>query len=827
MILEGPLDASEYLFQLPQLLRISADVNFNGTIEASEMQETMVTGPNQNVSFSFQFHDDGPSPGNTTPKDNVDIKIEFVGDVKTETITVNNVAPTITSLPYLDYGRDAQGKYIDVSIGKVDPETQDRHRLRVKFGEMAEVVGPWELNFRGCENRQVGVRVYYTTLATLYPMTIVVEDDDSGRDQRTYTAVDLAVNSDDDGPNNVQDLNDRPADANEDDLLPITGLTVAAMDPDSAKGTFYLNYDSSVILLWDSPEKTNLILPRSGVIVGGIDYTGQTTLWAEGVSPGSSKIYVTWHKTNWDEIWNCETDLIGNMVTARVSGIDVDIDSDNNRGVLPPDRDPWEEYLEDNPYGIGKMVFHDATEYTPVVVQLPPSLNPNDPTVRVLFETLQVGASSGEITIWDKPKGYSDKKVLATGLHTLQELHYEGSSVTVYLEATTLTYKNLTLADVNAWGKTDDRLKLTLLGAGAAISDTVKWMNVQADTFYPTLQWGPHSTSGSGRYIRNAGASEKIYDRADKKDFTMKYLSKPEVLKLIAKPILENPDSGGQGTIDYIIHALFHPEVGSLVPSAEPIPGFKAGIYRDHAGGPDDFVLAFAGTESHTLDDMLTNLVNLLRSGEPQYVTAMLVTTLLHNFVPRFSGIQTTGHSLGGGLASAAAIAAGITHADTFNSSGLPLATVMVRDIDGQLLFPGAEQRYTLAPQFIDAYNVSMIDARTGGTADAPDFLTFVQQTIVFLPDAVGLQHPTEGLYDLTYLEKTFLYLLRSVLQNLENGNLSESYLTYLLWLIHGYFASAGLSKLVASHSFPSIYYGLLHEDNPPWNMYDGVIHTP
>ena len=308
---------------------------------------------------------------------------------------------------------------------------------------------------------------------------------------------------------------------------------------------------------------------------------------------------------------------------------------------------------------------------------------------------------------------------------------------------------------------------------------------------------------------------------------SMKYLSEPEVLEIIAKPILGNPESGGQRTIDYIIHALFHPEVGSLVPPVPPISGFKAGIYRDHAGGPDDFVLAFAGTESDTLDDMLTNLENLLRSGEPQYVTAMMATTLLHRFVPRFSGIQTTGHSLGGGLASAAAIAAGITHVDTFNSSGLPLATVMVRDIHGELLFPGAEQRYSLAPQFVDAYNVSMIDARASGTADAPDFLTFVQQTIAFLPDAVGLQHPTEGLYDLTYLEKTFLYILRTQLQGLENGNLSESYLTYLLFLIHGYFASAGLSKLVASHYFPSIYYGLLHEDNPPWNMYDRVLHAP
>ena len=399
---------------------------------------------------------------------------------------------------------------------------------------------------------------------------------------------------------------------------------------------------------------------------------------------------------------------------------------------------------------------------------------------------------------------------------------YSIERITVYLEATTLTYKNTTLADVNAWGKTDDRLKLTLFGAGAVISDTVKWMNVEPSSFYPTLQ--------SGRHIRNAGASEKIYDRADKKDFTMKYLNEQEVLEIITKPIMENPDAGGRAVIDYIIHALFHPEVGSIIPPVHSIPGFKAGLYRDHAGGPDDFVLSFAGTESNTLDDMLTNLHNLLRPEDPQYQTAMMLSFLLHKFVPRLSGMQTTGHSLGGGLASAGAIAAEISHADTFNSAGLPQATIMVRDANGGLLFPGADLRFSQASTFIDAYNVSMIDNRDlsiGGTADAPDFLTFVQQAVTFLPDAVGRQHPTEGLYDLSYLEKTFLFEVRAFLQDVEIGNLNGPWLNYLLGLLHGYFASAGLSKLVDSHRFPSIYYGLLHDDLTFWNFYDRINHAP
>lgn len=64
-------------------------------------------------------------------------------------------------------------------------------------------------------------------------------------------------------------------------------------------------------------------------------------------------------------------------------------------------------------------------------------------------------------------------------------------------------------------------------------------------------------------------------------------------------------------------------------------------------------------------------------------------------------GWEITGHSLGGGLASAASVVAGI-HADTFNAAGLVRSTLM--DGQGNELYPGALANY-------DAAHLGLIDA--------------------------------------------------------------------------------------------------------------------
>jgi hypothetical protein len=97
------------------------------------------------------------------------------------------------------------------------------------------------------------------------------------------------------------------------------------------------------------------------------------------------------------------------------------------------------------------------------------------------------------------------------------------------------------------------------------------------------------------------------------------------------------------------------------------------------------------------------------------------------NFHPRM-----TGHSLGGGLASAASIAANAysVPANTFNAAGLHINTITLRDEDGYLMdgipaYAGAfNQYYREMSGFgnINAYQVAF------------DVLTFVQQNLPPLP---------------------------------------------------------------------------------------------
>jgi|GEM_PF-2287496 len=102
------------------------------------------------------------------------------------------------------------------------------------------------------------------------------------------------------------------------------------------------------------------------------------------------------------------------------------------------------------------------------------------------------------------------------------------------------------------------------------------------------------------------------------------------------------------------------------------VSGFKAALYQSSFEQPPKLVIAYAGTEDGP--DIMADLRQGIGMKEKQYNEAMKLADAVTKQV-RKSSVETTGHSLGGGLASAASVVTG-TKSYTFNAAGLHARTV-------------------------------------------------------------------------------------------------------------------------------------------------------
>jgi hypothetical protein len=102
------------------------------------------------------------------------------------------------------------------------------------------------------------------------------------------------------------------------------------------------------------------------------------------------------------------------------------------------------------------------------------------------------------------------------------------------------------------------------------------------------------------------------------------------------------------------------------------LPGFKAIKYQDYITGEDQYVLAFGGTNDKW--DWGNNFAQGWGLLPDQYNEAIDLGIKFKKDVSMKGHLVVTGHSLGGGLASAAALAGGFP-ADTFNAAWLHTAT--------------------------------------------------------------------------------------------------------------------------------------------------------
>jgi|GEM_PF-4520722 len=454
--------------------------------------------------------------------------------------------------------------------------------------------------------------------------------------------------------------------------------------------------------------------------------------------------------------------------------VDLDIDSDNNNGFGNPEGSQWEDDLEVNPYGLGKLVMLDNPErpVTPVVLQLPRNLPQRLDALKVRVDWTPTGRA-GELRVWTTsapddvrnpgPAEEGGNRVYPGWSYTLSELNYDPQTglVVLYAEGVDENEEIKTLAGVELVGKPDERIRTTVVLNGQDFGfDEVKYLVANEDSFFYQLQ--------TRQEVRNELASRGVYEFKDLITFC-----------------LQPKDAETDFDVD-------GPVLNNLGPNPF-VAGLKAMVYQDYITGEAQYVLAFAGTDDNMwvleFADWANNIEQGLGWSAPQYTAAMEIGDVLGK-VLGVSELTVTGHSLGGGLASAAAVVSG-ARAQTFNAAGLHIYTLYERDIDDVPLknangdyierYQGSEGRYLIAATFIDAYFVDW------------DILTFVQSAIG--RDAVGLSHELDGPSDLELA--------------LEAASFTAASITGQTWAQVAGLLSA-LETMVGLHGHPSILYGLL-----------------
>ncbi len=123
--------------------------------------------------------------------------------------------------------------------------------------------------------------------------------------------------------------------------------------------------------------------------------------------------------------------------------------------------------------------------------------------------------------------------------------------------------------------------------------------------------------------------------------------------------------------------------------------GFGASIFRSTTEGEPEYIVAYRGTEIISGEDWNTNFQQGMGMATEQYDRALIIGEKMDNYAGP-GGFRTTGHSLGGGLASVTSATTGAP-GTTFNSSGLHSNTT--QGINGV-----SDIQRALNEQNVDAY---------------------------------------------------------------------------------------------------------------------------
>jgi hypothetical protein len=518
--------------------------------------------------------------------------------------------------------------------------------------------------------------------------------------------------------------------------------------------------------------------------------------------------------------------------------VDLDIDSNNNSGLKIPERSDWEEYLEDNRYGIGKLTYPTRLgQSVPPgapghqngvgLVPLSYSTAPTPDGTMVMFAPTKQSGNSGTVRLWRRTANDPSElnmnaienggDVITPGRAYLPS--QLGSSGVVWMESVMSMNRHSMKDGVKESAPVDQIEFGVFLAANQSrpamfvSSDVVQYMvNEHDDTFFPNLQFDHRQrywsagVAHTGVVLRDALISEAVYDMKDLPQFGQQKLREGEL-----RPI---------GIRSDLLPLLINGELR--------MNGLGVAVYRDYLSETGrEYVLAFAGTEMEVADIMSDVVQGLGLSGdawvrlskiETQYRDAMLIAeSLIQRLAAMQSSARATGHSLGGGLASAASVAAQPQPmpANTFNAAGLHEYTVTLRK-DGILsprvpITEGALQRYEHERKGFGCVNAF---------STAYDPLTVIQENLAGLPvvgtipSAIGRQIRLHSPFDreIEMGQREFKTTLASCPRQFIGEPWEAWSLRFGWWLKNVVCSGAVPLKMATHHKIYAVEWGLMVE---------------
>jgi len=195
----------------------------------------------------------------------------------------------------------------------------------------------------------------------------------------------------------------------------VGGITVIYEEQSPFNTPFYI-YDDPIIVWWNDagswkPAPTATIMGSQSPPLSFTTGDGPIDLRIEGLNPADLaeiNLYAVFEPNvglaQPDNKSYAHAYNIVDLVVLNLLAVDLDIDSDNDGSL---DGSTWEEELEDNPYGLGKVISFDSptTAPTEIHLKLAPNLDPQDPNFKIRLDWDAVYASMWKTIYGDGGNG--------------------------------------------------------------------------------------------------------------------------------------------------------------------------------------------------------------------------------------------------------------------------------------------------------------------------------------------------------------------------------------------------------------------------------------